>query len=265
MKARFQRKYLAIPYVAFLVFFVVIPLLLIVYYAFSDKSGALSFNALKGFFSSTEKIEVLLVSLTYSFLNTLICLLLAYPLAMILANKKYNKNAVIVMIFVMPMWINFVIRSGALRDILTWIGLSGGYYPEFATLAGMVYNYLPFAVLPLYTTMLNMDRAQLEASSDLGATPIQTFFKVYVPLTKPGIVSAILMIFMPTISSYVISNIMSERKVTLFGGLINQYFNLGAYNDGSFVALIMLILVALIAYFSKRGESSDSNARGSLW
>lgn len=266
MKLRFKRKYLAVPYVLFLIFFVVVPLLLIVYYAFSNASGKLSFDAAKNFFSSSQKIEVLVVSLVYALINTIICILIAYPLAMILSNKKYNKNSVIVMMFIMPMWINFVIRSGALRDILTWIGLSGGHYPEVATIFGLVYNYLPFAILPLYTTMLNMDRSQLEASADLGANRLQTFTKVYIPLSKPGLTSAILMIFMPTLSSYVISDIMSERKVTLFGGLINQYFNLGAFNDGSFIALIMLILIVIVAYISKKAsKDSETTGRGSLW
>ena len=114
--------------------------------------------------------------------------------------------------------------------------------------------------------MLNMDRSQLEASADLGANRLQTFTKVYIPLSKPGLTSAILMIFMPTLSSYVISDIMSERKVTLFGGLINQYFNLGAFNDGSFIALIMLILIVIVAYISKKAsKDSETTGRGSLW
>ena len=144
MKLRFQRKHLCIPYFIFLILFVIIPILLIVYYAFTDSNGFFTFDALVNFFSSTNKLNVLLVSLLFGVLNTVICLIIGYPIAYILANKKYNSNYVIVMLFVMPMWINFVLRTGATRDVLSWIGLSGGEHPYLATMIGLVYNYLPF-------------------------------------------------------------------------------------------------------------------------
>lgn len=264
MRFSLKRKHLSIPYALFMLFFVIFPILLIVYYAFTDKNGNLSFATISNFFQSSDKLEVLFISFIFGFLNTLLCLLIGYPLAMILANKKYNKNIVIVMMFVMPMWINFVIRTWALRDVLNWIGLSGGLYPELASVIGLVYNYLPFTILPLYSTMLKMDKSQIEAASDLGANPVQTFFKVIIPMTMPGIVSASMMVFMPTISSYVIADILGEGKVTLFGKYIEIYFGQSNWNDGSFLALVMLLLIG-ISVFITRKFSNENEGRTSLW
>lgn len=206
MKFRFQRKYLCIPYVLFLVLFVILPILMIVYYAFTDASGNFTFEAFISFFSSVNKLNVLINSLMFSILNTLICLLIGYPLAYLLSNKKYNKNAVLVMLFVTPMWINFVLRTWATRDVLNWFGIGGGTHPYVATMIGLVYNYLPFVVLPLYTTMLKLDKSQVEAAIDLGCNRVEVFTKSIFPQSIPGIVSASMMVFMPTMSSYVISD-----------------------------------------------------------
>ena len=265
MKFRFQRKYLAIPYILFFLFFIIVPVFLIIFYAFTDKiTGTFSFSNVVKFFSDKTNVNVLIISLTYGLINTILCLLIGYPVAYFLADRKINKSAVLVTLFIMPMWINFVIRTGATRDLLTWIGLSGGSYPEAATIIGLVYNYLPFTVLPLYTTMLKMDRNQIEASRDLGATPIQTFVKVIIPMTMPGIVSAATMVFMPTISSYVISDILSEYNVVLFGSYIDLYFNQNDWYFGSFMALIMLLLIAISVVIS-RNFSKDNEGKESIW
>ena len=265
MKFRFQRKYLSIPYILFFLFFVIVPIFLIVFYAFTDKNtGSFSFNNVIKFFEDSTNVNVLIISLTYAILNTILCLLIGYPVAFFLADKKINKSAVLVTLFIMPMWINFVIRTGATRDLLNWLNISGGTYPELATLIGLVYNYLPFTILPLYTTMLKMDRSQIEASKDLGANGIQTFTRVVIPLTMPGIVSAATMVFMPTISSYVISDILSEYNVVLFGTYIDLYFNQNDWNFGSFMALIMLILILLSVVITRK-FSNDDEGRESIW
>lgn len=264
MKFRFQRKYLCIPYFLFLILFVVIPILLIVFYAFTDTNGNFTFDALVGFFSSTNKLNVLLVSLLFGVLNTIICLVIGYPIAYLLANKKYNSNYVIVMLFVMPMWINFVLRTGATRDVLTWIGLNGGSHPYIATMIGMVYNYLPFVILPLYTTMLKLDHSQIEAAQDLGCNRIQVFTKSIFPQSVPGVISAAMMVFMPTMSSYVIPEILSEGKVVLFGNSIYLNFSNYQWGDGSFMALIMLIIVG-ITMLATRNFSEKDDKRSSIW
>ncbi len=259
-----QRKYLAFPYMLFLLLFVVAPILIIVFYAFTNEQMQFSFDACIGFFTNPNKLNVLFVSLFIAFQTTLICLLIGYPLAYFLADKKVNKNAVLITLFIAPMWINFVLRTWATRDLLTWMGLSGGKYPYTATLIGMVQNYLPFVVLPLYTTMLKLDKSQIEAAYDLGANPRQVFFKNIIPQSIPGIISACTMTFMPTMSSYVISDTFSEGKITLFGNFINLEFMNKLWNDGSFMALIMLILIGLSMLFTNKGNKEEQRGVGTL-
>ena len=262
---KFKRKHLSIPYVLFLTLFVIVPILFVIFYAFTNKGGEFSFSNVEKFISDKTNIDVLLISFVYAILNTIICLIIGYPLAMILANKKYNKSSVIVMLFVLPMWINFIIRTSATRDVWNWIGLSTGEHSNITTMIGLVYNYLPFVVLPLYTTMIKMDKNQIEASSDLGANAFQTFFKVIIPMTMPGIVSAATMVFMPTLSSYVISDILSEYNVVLFGSYIDLYFNQADWNFGSFMALIMLILIGISVLISRKFSNDEEGGKRSIW
>ncbi len=267
---RFKRKYLNFPYLVFMILFVVVPILIILFYAFTGtaEDGSLYFSveALVNFFTSPTKINILVVPLFIGILNTMICLLIGYPIAYLLANPKINKNFMLVMLFIMPMWINFVLRTGATRDVLSWMGINGGNHPYLATMIGMVYNYLPFTILPLYTTMIKLDRSQIEAARDLGANPFQTFLHAILPQSVPGIISACEMVFMPTISSYVISDTLSEGKITLFGNIIYLHFSQSQWNEGSFMALVMLILVFLSMLLSKKFGRENANPRGGqLW
>lgn len=261
----FKRKYLAIPYFVFLVLFVLIPILIILVYAFtkSDDLGrlTLSGDSFIAFFSSPAKLNVLVVSLFIGIFNTVLCLVIGYPIAYLLADKKVNKNYVMVMLFIMPMWINFVLRTGATRDVLNMLGLKGGEHPYVATMIGLVYNYLPFTILPLYTTMIKLDKAQLEASRDLGCNPFQTFVHSILPQSVPGIVSAAEMVFMPTMSSYVISGTLSEGKLTLFGNSIAFAFENNLWNDGSFMAMVMLVLIFITMAITNRFHK-EGNTRG---
>ncbi len=265
----FKRKYLAIPYFVFLVLFVLIPIVIILVYAFSktDDLGRLtfSFDSLVEFFSSPTKLNVLVVSLFIGVINTILCLVIGYPIAYLLANKKINKNYVMVMLFVMPMWINFVLRTGATRDVLYAIGVKGGEHPYLATLIGLVYNYLPFTILPLYTTMIKLDRSQIEAARDLGCNPVQTFAHSIIPQTIPGMVSAAEMVFMPTMSSYVISDTLSEGKLTLFGNSIANSFNNSLWNDGSFMAFVMLVIIFITMFITNRFHKDETVQKGGLW
>ena len=266
----FKRKYLAFPYFLFLALFVIVPIAIILVYAFTGTSadGSLyfSFDALVSFFTSPTKVNVLVVSLFLGILNTVICLLIGYPIAYLLADKKVNQNYVLVMLFVMPMWINFVLRTGATRDVLNWMGIVGGKHPYLATMIGLVYNYLPFTILPLYTTMIKLDKSQIEAARDLGANPVQTFFLSILPQSVPGIVSAAEMVFMPTMSSYVISDTLSEGKLTLFGNIIYLNFSQSMWNEGSFMAFIMLLLIAISMGLTRKVGKGEGRERGSgLW
>ena len=262
MKFRFQRKYFSIPYIIFLSLFVVVPILLIVFYAFTNAQGQFSLDAAKKFFSDSGNLNVILVSLFLAVQTTLICLLIGYPIAYFLANKKYNKNAVLLLLFIMPMWINFVLRTTATRDILFAIGINGGNYPYLATSIGMVYNYLPFVILPLYTTMIKLDQSQIEAAADLGANPVQVFIHSILPQSLPGIISAVTMTFVPVMSSYVISDALSEGNITLIGNFIYLNFANNQWNNGSFMAFVLLILV-ILSMFLTRDKKEES--RGNLW
>lgn len=263
------RKGLSLPFVLFLFLFVLIPILFIVYYAFTDSDGYFTFDALTSFFTSTTKLNVLLVSLLIGLYNTVLCLLIGFGLAYILANPKFNKNYVLVMLFVMPMWINFVLRTGALRELLSivlkWFGTTTGQHPLFCTMVGMVLNYIPFTILPLYSTMLKLDRSQIEAAQDLGCNPFKTFTRSIIPQAMPGIVSAAMMVFMPTISSYVISDTLSEGKIMLFGNSIYLSFSNSDWNGGSFMSLIMLILIFILMFATKKFQRNEEEKGGASW
>lgn len=263
MKSRKNgQRFLAVPYIVFLVLFVILPILIIIYYAFTDSNGYFSWQALVSFFTSTTKLSVLFVSILIGLFNTVLCLLIGYPIAYFLSNPKYNKNAMMVMLFVLPMWINFVLRTGATRDILSWIGIDSGEHPIFTTMIGMVYNYLPFTILPLYSTLLRLDKGQIEAAADLGCSPFQVFIKNIISQSMPGIMAGAQMVFMPTMSSYVISDTMSNGKIMLFGNSIALSFNNSNWNSGSFMALIMLILVFLSMLVSKKFSKNNDYVRG---
>ena len=265
-KISFKRKHLSIPYFVFLVCFVLIPLLLIVYYALSNEDGSLSFQNFTKFFSNKDKIGLLSISIIIGALNTALCILIGYPIAMILTKNRTsnNKISIMILLFIMPMWINFVLRTAATRDLLYWLGITGGNYPYLATMIGMVYNYLPFTILPLYSQMLKMDKNLIEASYDLGATKVQTFFKTQIPLTMPGIVSGAMMVFMPTMSSFVISDVMGERKIQLIGNTIQFNFDQMRWHEGSFIALVMLLIIGVTMLLT-RNVKTEENVRGGLW
>lgn len=269
MKRKFslKRKHLSVPYVLFLLFFVVLPVFVVIFYSFTEEVNGhiiFSFKAVATFFTSPDKPSVLFISIIYAFLNTVFCLLLGYPIAMILADKKYNKNIVIIMLFIMPMWINFVIRTWATKDLLYWMGINSSDSPGLAVMIGLVYNYLPFVILPLYSTMLKMDKSQIEASQDLGADKVTTFFKVIIPMTMPGIVSASLMVFMPTISSQVIPNILSDYNIMLFGEAIYETYKTN-WNLGSFMSLVMLVIIGVSIFVTGRFSKDKNEGRTSLW
>ena len=264
-KFRFRRSQLSIPYAVFLILFVLLPLILILYYAFTDANGQFCyFDNFVNFFADNSKLSTLIISIVIGAINTIICLLIGYPIAYLLANKKYNKSKIMILLFIMPMWINFVLRTAATRDLLGALGITGGNMPYLAVMIGMVYNYLPFTILPLYTTMLKMDKSVIEASSDLGARPFKQFTKAIIPMSMPGIVSAATMVFMPTMSSYVLADVLGERKIQLLGNLIDLSFNHSMWNNGSTISVIMLVILGISILCTKNVKSED-NTRGGIW
>ena len=260
----FSRKHLSIPYVLFLVLFVVLPLILVVYYAFTDANGVFSFGNFSSFFNDKTKISTLLISIIVAFLVTVICILIAYPVAYILSKMSKKFAFICLLLFITPMWINFVLRAMAMKELLSLLGVPLG---NFANIIGLVYDFLPFMILPIYTTIIKIDKSYLEAAKDLGATPAKAFLKVTLPLSKSGIVSGVSMVFLPSMTNYVVSNYLTFRNVKIIGKLIDDYFTGDLWHDGSFIALILLLFMFLVTWLTGGFEADEqTNARGtSLW
>lgn len=237
-----KRSNWAIPYLIFLVIFVVLPLVLIVVYAFQGQDGGFTFGNITKFFTDGDALNTFAVSIEVAIENTLICLLLGYPAAYILANKDLNKSAVTVILFILPMWINALMRTLATAELFNVLGFSLG---KGTLLYGLVYDYLPFMIYPIYNVLLKMDNSYAEAAADLGATPVQVFGKVTLPLSMPGISSGILMVFMPTVSTFAISEFLTNNKIKLFGTIIQENINSSMWNYGAALSLIMLLIIGL--------------------
>lgn len=275
-KPHFSRKLLAIPYGLFLFLFVLIPLLIIVYYAFTDGNGSFTLKNFREFFSSngegligfftSSTCKTIGRSLFISTVGTIVCLFIAYPVAYIIANCRLKTKSVLLLLFVVPMWINFVLRINALRELLDWIGIyNKSEWNMFNTILGMVYDFLPFMVLPIYTTLIKIDNSYLEAARDLGATGAKTFMKVTLPLSKSGIVSGCTMVFLPSMSNYVVSKWMTNGKITIIGSFIEKYFFSGDWGYGSVTALILLLLMFLITWLTGGFKAeSKTNTRGAV-
>ena len=269
MKLHFSRKQLCIPYALFLLLFVVIPMLLILFYAFTetiDGKIVFSFANFANFFTSTAKLSTLLMSFTIAIISTAICLLIGYPIAYILARSKFRKKNVLLMLFIMPMWINFVLRITALRELLDLVGLlSSQNYLN--TIIGMVYDFLPFMILPLYTTLEKLDNSFLESSSDLGGNIFTLFARVTFPLSMAVVISGITMVFMPSMTNYVVSDTLGNFNITILGKLINEYFTTyDNWHMGSMISIILLVIIFLTMLATGGFKDSNTDARGAnLW
>ncbi len=254
----FSRKQLCIPYGLFLTLFVVFPLMLILFYSFTDKDGGISFQNFIRFFSSSTTLSTLIISILIGLATTIICIILAYPVAYILANSNLNKGGTLLLLFIMPMWINFVLRAMAMKDLLTLTGIFG-VNNYLNVIIGMVYDYLPFMVLPIYTVLIKMDKSLIEASKDLGANSFKTFTKVTLPLSMPGIASGVTMVFMPTMTCYVISDTFGNGLVTIIGKLIDEQFTtFQNWNLGSAMAVVLLVIMLVSMWVTGAFKSEDT-------
>ncbi len=253
-----KRSRWSIPYVVFMAIFVVLPLLLILVYAFQDGNGHFTLSNITRFFSDSDALGTFAVSIEVAIENTLICILLGYPAAWILANKELNKSAVTIILFIMPMWINALMRTLATAELFNTLGITLG---KGTLLFGMVYDYLPFMIYPIYNVLNKMDKSYSEAAQDLGATPWQVFWKVTVPLSMPGVSSGILMVFMPTVSTFAISEFLTNNKIKLFGTIIQENINSSMWNYGAALAFIMLIIIGVSTLFS---GDDEKEAEGGL-
>ena len=237
-----KRSSWSIPYLAFLILFVALPLVLILVYALQDGSGHFTLSNITRFFSDKDSLSTFAVSIEVAVENTLLCILLGYPAAWILANKKLNRSAVTIILFMLPMWINALMRTLATAELFNMFGITLG---KGTLLFGMVYDYLPFMIYPIYNVLDRMDNSYAEAAGDLGATPWTVFWKVTIPLSMPGVRSGILMVFMPTVSTFAISEFLTNNKIKLFGTIIQENINSSMWNYGAALAFIMLIIIGI--------------------
>ena len=252
-----KRANWSIPYFIFLIIFVALPLLLIIIYALQDTSGHFSFSNITRFFSDKDSLSTFAVSLEVALENTALCILLGYPADWILANRDYNKSAVTIVLFILPMWINALMRTLATAEIFNMLGFQLG---KGTLLFGMVYDYLPFMIYPIYNVLRKMDVSYAEAAQDLGATPWQVFWKVTVPLSLPGVSSGVLMVFMPTVSTFAISEFLTNNKIKLFGTIIQENINSSMWNYGAALSLIMLIIIGISSLIFDSGEKEEGGA-----
>ena len=259
MKYRFSRKHLAIPYALFLLVFVVAPLVVIVYYALTGSDGKPTASNFLNFFTDPNTLGTLLYSLILALVTTCVCLLIAYPVAYALAFSRLKARSVLVMLFIMPMWINFTLRLTALKEILTLIEGNLAFHPFLNSVIGMTYDFLPFMILPIYNQLERLDKSLLEAARDLGAGDAQSFIKITLPLSMPGVMSGIAMVFLPAMTNYVVLD-MLYNSTYIMGSLIGSYFSAYDWHGGSMISLILLALICIFTLLTKSDEGE--NLRG---
>ena len=254
-----SRRSWTLPYLIFSVIFVVVPLLLIVVYAFTDEQGHLTLENFAKFFAHPEAINTFVYSIGIALVTTLLCIVLGYPAAWILSRSRTSYARTLVMLFILPMWVNILVRTLATVALFDFLRLPLG---EGALIFGMVYNFIPFMIYPIYNTLQKMDHSYIEAAQDLGAGPVQVFLKAVLPLSMPGVVSGVMMVFMPTISTFAIAELLTMNNIKLFGTTIQENINNSLWNYGAALSLIMLLLIAATTLFS---SDNDKEEGGGVW
>lgn len=250
-----SRKTWAWPYILFMLLFVVLPLILVGYYALTDINGTFTLHNFAKFFTHSEAINTFLYSVMIAVFNTVICLLIGYPAAYIMAMEDFRTPKVMAMLFILPMWINFLLRTVATVELFNMLGLPLG---EGALLFGLCYDYLPFMIYPIYNTLQKMDTSLIEAAQDLGANRMTCFWKVIVPLSMPGIYSGIVMVFMPTVSTFAIAELLTHNNIKLFGSLIQDYITTtDLLNYGAVLSLVLLVIIGLTSFFGDHDAAGD--------
>lgn len=269
---KFRQQFLAGPYLIWIIGFILLPLAMIMYYAFTGSDGSFTLSNLAAIAEESSR-HAMGLSLELGLICTLICLLLSYPLAMILNNMNIKNQSLVVFIFMLPMWMNFMLRilawklllskNGVFNTVLTGLGLGriNIINTPAAVVLGMVYDFLPFMLLPIYNSLTRVRRDWIEAARDLGAGSVTIFFKIVLPLTMSGIISGIVMVFVPSLTSFAISQVLGGGKVLLIGNVIEQDFMQGMqWNVGSGLSFVLMIFViasmAVVNQFDKEGEGT---------
>ena len=274
-------SYLASPYIVWSAIFIIIRLLLIVFFSFTKSEQGQYVFSLESFQRLMDPIyfKVFGRSLWLALLSTIICLLVGYPAAYIISKAKMSKRGILILLFILPMWMNFLLRTyawfailgknGIINNIIESLGLSpiNILYTDTAVLLGMVYNFLPFMVLPIYTVLSKMDQDIINAAKDLGANGYQVFTKIVFPLSMPGVASGITMVFMTAVSTFIISKLLGGGQFMLLGNLIEQQFmTIGDWHFGSAVSIFMMIMILLsMAFMNKFDKDSNKEGGGLLF
>lgn len=245
-----KRKAWAWPYALFMAIFVVMPLIMVVYYSFVDADG-FTLRYFQKFFIATDSINTFIYSIGVAMITTIICVVVGYPCAYFMANKDFGTPKVMAMLFILPMWINILLRTLATVALFDFMKME---LDENALIFGMVYNFLPFMIYPIYNTLQKMDPALTEAAKDLGASPYRVFKDVVFPLSLPGLYSGVVMVFMPTISTFAVAELLTMNNVKLFGSIIQENINAGLLNYGSALSLILLVIIGLTSFLGDEDE-----------
>ncbi|XZJ32748.1 ABC transporter permease [Clostridium perfringens] len=273
-------SFAAYPYVVWSAIFIVIPLLLIVFFSFTSKVDGRFVFSFENFQRLFEPIyfTVFIRSISLAVLSTVSCLILGYPIAYIISKLPIKRRNMLILLFILPMWMNFLLRTyawmailgrdGLINTLLGYIGIGPikMLYTDGAILLGMVYNFLPFMVIPIYTVLIKIDKNLVNAAYDLGANKAQAFRKIILPLSIPGIISGITMVFMPAVSNFVIPSLLGGGKYMLVGNLIEQQFTtIGNWNFGSALSIFMMILILISMAFMSKYEKNGKEGGKQLW
>ncbi|WP_294237749.1 ABC transporter permease [Pseudobutyrivibrio sp.] len=267
---RLRTSFLATPYAIWILICTILPLFYILGYAITTSEGSFTLSNLTAI-ADPVHLSSLWLSIKVAFVTTVICLVLAYPVALILHNLKISNKGFVVFLFILPMWMNFMLRilawqiilsnNGILNSILSAIGLPTVHilYTKAAVTLGMVYDFLPYMILPIYNALSKINNSVIEAAADLGANWWTTFTKITIPLSRDGILSGIIMVFVPALSSFVVSNLLGGGKVLLIGNVIEQEFTLARnWNLGSGLSIILMIFVLVSMSIMNRLDDSEN-------
>ncbi|MBZ9690773.1 MULTISPECIES: ABC transporter permease [unclassified Clostridium] len=272
---------LAYPYFIWSALFIVIPLIIVLFFSFTTKTSSgysFSLENYNNLFNS-QYLYIFKQSILLALESTVACLVIGYPASYIISKMNLSKRNFLIMLFILPMWMNFLLRTYAWVPILGKTGLINlllgkigigpisFLYNDGAVLLGMIYNFLPFMVLPIYTILIKMDQDLINAAHDLGANRFKVFTRVVLPLSMPGIISGITMVFMPAVSTFVISRLLGGGQYMLIGNVIEQQFTtMGDWNFGSAISILMMIIILIFMRIASKFENDDSKeGGGQLW
>ena len=270
-----KSKTASLPYIIWMIIFIVVPMILVVFFAFTDKSGQFT---LENIAKVGQYSNVFLRSIWMGALATLISLILGYPLAYIIAHTHARRQNVMIMLVMLPMWMNFLLRtyawmtlledSGLINTALTALGLPPVKLINTAgaVVLGMVYNYIPYMILPLYSILTKIDESVIEAAQDLGANRLRVFLRVILPMSMPGMISGVTMVFVPSVSTFIISKMLGGGGNLLIGDLIDMQFLGNAYNPnlGSAISLVLMVLILICMGIMNQFDDGSENMEGGM-